>query len=424
MNAPRKTIDLSLLTPRAFEEFTAKLYDALGYDAELMPLTGDEGRDVIARSPTQWVVIECKHSLGGTVGRPVIQKLHSALMTLKAPIGMNRRGAVVTSGGFSRAAKEYVAAEGLPIDLIDFDRLLATVRGVGWNLTDPSVPAASYVPLLPSSEVESAVRLALDRRVLVNPGKARDYLRTVELAPAFRALYRVAYSYEKEARSPSGLPLGWLQGNASVWIDADTGERVREPAVEACYRSGPVIGDSRDWPTVALSGSQIATMVAADAALEATQTFSYVGANNQSYTHTCEFRASEVSIDFLQLIFVPEYRASLVVGASPVSVAFYRHGESISPVRGLKRRAMLCASCKRLGVRGRPSMGIGSPDHCRKCRATTCRSCATRIRSWLIRLDIYCDRHATPRVRAEAAMENAGAAVIGLALILLLVAIF
>lgn len=52
-------------------------------------------------------------------GRPELQKFHSAIVTDHA-----ERGKFVTTSGFSLAAREYVTANNLPIDLIDGPQLL------------------------------------------------------------------------------------------------------------------------------------------------------------------------------------------------------------------------------------------------------------------------------------------------------------
>ena len=49
------------------------------------------------------VVVECKHT--GSVGRPVVQKLHSAIATYD--YDGPKRGMVVTTGCFTGPAEEY-----------------------------------------------------------------------------------------------------------------------------------------------------------------------------------------------------------------------------------------------------------------------------------------------------------------------------
>ena len=80
----------------------------LGYEnARQAVKTADEGRDILMEEVVdgtrRGIVVECKHT--GTVGRPVIQKLHSAIATFE--YDGPKRGMVVTTGRFTEPAREY-----------------------------------------------------------------------------------------------------------------------------------------------------------------------------------------------------------------------------------------------------------------------------------------------------------------------------
>ena len=68
----------------------------------------------IRSSDGSLLVIECKHHPDGTIGRPTVQKLHSAVISAKA-----KKGFVVTTGHFSNGAIQYAANLGNLIELID-----------------------------------------------------------------------------------------------------------------------------------------------------------------------------------------------------------------------------------------------------------------------------------------------------------------
>ena len=91
---------------------------------------------------TDKVLLECKkYAPEQQSGRPELQKFHSAIMTDHA-----ERGKFVTTSGFSPAAREYVTANNLPIDLIDGPQLLqlfAASRGeTSLPQARPAVPPA------------------------------------------------------------------------------------------------------------------------------------------------------------------------------------------------------------------------------------------------------------------------------------------
>lgn len=94
---------LTELSHREFEEFTADLLKALGYQTRVTPYISDGGIDVIAhRDPLGLeppiIKVQCKHT-SGTHGRPDIQRLIGTL----AP---NELGLFVTLGAYSKEARE------------------------------------------------------------------------------------------------------------------------------------------------------------------------------------------------------------------------------------------------------------------------------------------------------------------------------
>ena len=67
---------------------------------ERTPLVGDGGKDLKIHYPGGMVYVECKHQ-ANPVGRPIVQKFHSAMITDHIS-----RGIIVSTGGFSKDAYE------------------------------------------------------------------------------------------------------------------------------------------------------------------------------------------------------------------------------------------------------------------------------------------------------------------------------
>lgn len=90
------------LTHQEFEEFTADLLRAMGYEARVTAYSQDGGVDVLAhRDPLglepPLIKVQCKH-LTGTVGAPDVQQLVGTL-------GHNELSLFVTLGAYSRDAQ-------------------------------------------------------------------------------------------------------------------------------------------------------------------------------------------------------------------------------------------------------------------------------------------------------------------------------
>jgi len=112
----------------------------LGYEnVRQADRTADEGRDVIMEEVVDGtrraIIVECKHT--GTVGRPVVQKLHSAIATFD--FNGPKRGMVVTTGRFTNPAREYADRlqqndDPYPIELLDGEDLREIADEIGLDL--------------------------------------------------------------------------------------------------------------------------------------------------------------------------------------------------------------------------------------------------------------------------------------------------
>jgi restriction endonuclease Mrr len=90
-----------------FEDVVEDVFRNLGYEnVRQADRRADEGRDVLMEEVVDGtrraIVVECKHT--DTVGRPVVQKLHSAIATFD--FDGPKRGMVVTTGRFTQPATE------------------------------------------------------------------------------------------------------------------------------------------------------------------------------------------------------------------------------------------------------------------------------------------------------------------------------
>jgi restriction system protein len=133
--ADLKLKQLATLTPEAFEEFVAELFEALGYDVECTGGTGDEGADLRIRRRGQTAIVQCKYHSRGVVGSPELQKFLGAIHHTGS-----HKGFFVTTRTFSLAAEKFVAEH--PIELIDGSRLVELVQeALGPGATRAPEPA-------------------------------------------------------------------------------------------------------------------------------------------------------------------------------------------------------------------------------------------------------------------------------------------
>jgi restriction system protein len=120
--ADAKLAQLDTLTPEGFEEFVGELFEALGFEVEVVGGSGDEGADLRVRRKDLRGIVQCKYSKGkAVVGSPELQKFLGTIHHTGS-----HKGFFVTTRTFSLAAERFVAEH--PIELIDGPRLVELVR--------------------------------------------------------------------------------------------------------------------------------------------------------------------------------------------------------------------------------------------------------------------------------------------------------
>lgn len=119
-----------------FEDVMEDVFHDIGcQNARQAARTADEGRDIMEKvvdGARPGIVAECKHT--DTVGRPVVQKLHSAIPTFEH--NGPKRGIVVTAGLVTDTTREYAARlnqndDPYPVELIDGEDLREIADEVG-----------------------------------------------------------------------------------------------------------------------------------------------------------------------------------------------------------------------------------------------------------------------------------------------------
>ena len=137
-----KNVWLGSTSGLEFEEVCADIFGKCGFATKKIGGTADGGRDVLIWNDSGKVVVECKHH-AKPVGRPVVQKLHSAVMTENA-VG----GVLISTGGFSAESVGHPHARSSPnalnavrhvrsndIILVDLDGLRLLARDANVRAT-------------------------------------------------------------------------------------------------------------------------------------------------------------------------------------------------------------------------------------------------------------------------------------------------
>ena len=192
-------IYLSLIDGFEFEELCKNIFKRLNIGSvERTPLTNDKGKDLIIYTPEGKIFVECKHHLNHVIGRPVIQKLHSAVISENAI-----KGYVVTSGKFSINAIKHAKTLEPHIELVDIIKLKEIAFSVGIDIhlspiddtPENDIQILSFI--VNNSIFKSKFIRWLSSKLKSEPKPVKSFIkkidRKIELFPIYRIDYHIDY---------------------------------------------------------------------------------------------------------------------------------------------------------------------------------------------------------------------------------------
>lgn len=122
-----------------FEQLVGEAFRQRGFAVAERGGTGDGGVDLVLRRGGERYLVQCKHWRAATVGVPVVRELYGA-MAAEGATG----GYVVTSGEFTRDAREFAA--GRNVELIGGAQLAALLDAARSSATAVQAPPGAVAP--------------------------------------------------------------------------------------------------------------------------------------------------------------------------------------------------------------------------------------------------------------------------------------
>ena len=367
-----------------FEDLMEDVFRTLGYEnVRQAERTADKGRDVIMEEVVDGVrraiVVECKHT--DTVGRPVVQKLHSAVATFEfdGPV----RGMVVTTGRFTSPAQEYAASLGggdgvggqHPIELLDGQDLREIADEIGLDLYNGRIEILceeTLRPYDPAADVDAPVREAFRDVENITPGELPEAHSQVTFRPVvaitagtnavFETSVGVIHRVDDRTRlvvhAERGHPevadeaiatLVVENTHATVDLDEDRFQRAFDEL--DTRRFGQTQTEYKEWAVDRLREYH-------------TTTVSYTGDNNVTYTKTCEPNRSDVSVQSIEPVYLPEVRQTTALGEYTYPYEYYAAGPSRETVEDGIRQCVHCET----------SAAEETYTYCPNCGAIACEA--------------------------------------------------
>ena len=402
----RGAIHLDMIDGREFERACRDIFSGAGWGrVELIGGVGDRGRDLLVHGDDgSLTIVECKHQPNSSVGRPVVQKLHSAVMSEGAS-----RGIIVTTGGFTNEARKHAAllSKTTRIDLFDRSRLVDLADQAGIRLVvggqDMQV---QYLPDIGASGARSSVlsRFAeLQSRPSPPAELAGVEMHVVHLEPFYLARADVQQDF-----ATSAGPIHSVSArDVPVVVDARSGSACDPDTTDLVAGSPPEDGWDGPGEGVRVKrrefrcGGEVARRAAAGhLARLYTKKVTYKGRNNVRYSKVCTVSPKKVYFADFRQVLLPVH--SVVVGVLqkkyPCTVVLDGGGgvrisapgleECGVCQKGLRGDAALCNAC---GAVHHPPRILGCRGYrCRDCGKTVCRRCAFWTRRMLLFKRIVC----------------------------------
>ncbi|WP_302080623.1 restriction endonuclease [Salinibaculum rarum] len=405
-----------------FEDLMEDVFRNLGYEnVRQASRTADEGRDImmeeVVDGQRRAVVVECKHT--DTVGRPVVQKLHSAVATFD--FDGPKRGMVVTTGRFTRPAEEYAsglrqAGDPFPIELIDGTDLRGIADDIGLDLYNGRIEIIceeTLRPFDPTADAAAPVRESfrdidnIETADLPTPDSRAEFqpvvLITADVNAVFETsvgvIHRIDQTDQFVVHAERGHP-EIMQGSVrrlveenrrqTTELDEDAFSEVFD-AVDV-HRFGQTETEYKEWAVGRLRDRH-------------TTTVTYTGDNNVTYNKTCEPNQSDVSVQSITPVYLPDVRQTTHLGEYSYPLEYYAAGPSRVTVEDGIHRCVQCGTdgvdtdytyCANCG-------SINCPDHIKTERleeTPVCTGCAVTER-FALRTKYFYDDENREQFRAE-----------------------
>ena len=322
------------------------------------------------------IIVECKHT--DTVGRPVVQKLHSAIATFD--FDGPKRGMVATTGRFTTPAREYAdrlqgSGDPYPIELIDGEDLREIADEIGLDLCNGRIEILcdeTLRPYDPAADVAAPVAEAfrdienIEAADLPTPRSKVTFRPVVAVTADTNAVFEtsvgVIHRINERTRfvvhAERGQPqvatddvatLVMENLHATVEVDSDRFGEVFDEVEER--RFGQTQTEYKEWTVDRLQNHH-------------TTTVTYTGDNNVTYTKTCEPNRSDVSVQSIEPVYLPEVRQTTGIQEYSYPYEYFAAGPSrVTTEDGIHR----CVHCETSGT-------DETYTYCPNCGAIACGS--------------------------------------------------
>ena len=294
-----------------FQQFVANLFKKLEFvNVEVGPPTADGGIDISMEQKTDigsvQYIVECKHHPETSIGRPVVQKLHSAVM--HTPV--LDKGIIVTSGHFSSQAIKY--AEEVGIQLVDLDKLKELARKVGLSIeVKSSLIIDNCFPISEKAKAINKLYSFLHEDLI---GFNKDSVKVEDVGLKLLSSYMVDYAIDATFSTSVGI-IHSINETSTIFLGGSSGEPIVPTITKSLlplrYNILELNQENLEGVKIVEKGEfaknhkEIKEKAKEILRRIYTETVSYYGANKVRYTKTCIPRKKDVTLASVKRVYLP-----------------------------------------------------------------------------------------------------------------------
>jgi restriction system protein len=337
-----------------FEELVADIFRKKGFkNVVVTQRTNDGGKDIIMDevSPSGELikaVVECKHHKTG-IGRPVVQKLHSAVSTLE--YAGKKKGYIVSSSTFTDTAVDYVEkvnkqSSNLILELIDGKKLKEIARDLGVNFKNGVIEAISNKSVSYSSEsVIKTSTLESNFNGINNINK--DQVSVEDLKTTFHPIYYINYDIDSQCSTSVGV-IHKESGNGKLIIDGRAGNELKKELRNFLLKNinnekeianGSCLQCKLDFQK---NENELKSQSISEIINSRTKNVTYKGKNNVTYNKTCTPSPKDITIHDCRSLYYPEWTLNIKAKQKNYIVSFL---ESAGDFITLRNDTKVCQIC-------------------------------------------------------------------------------
>ncbi len=383
----KESIILETLDGFEFEKLCGRIFEKLNYGRiENTQDTGDMGRDILIHSNEGLIVVECKHHPHSSIGRPVVQKLHSAVISSEAI-----KGILITTGKFSVQAIEHAKTLTPPIELIDRNILIDLANQANMELIfEGRKHTVLTYPFSPIDKLQDRIARFIDSRFESYPETASKLLRIKNRGLAMYSSYVVQYDVNATFETSVGVIHTENIENGTILIEGNEGKMLKEEIAKHVKSASFLVYDESNYKdsdfkkeSFHIDANTLKKLSKDYISSIHTRNISYWGRNNQRYTKLCVPSERNIFISDIKQVYIPFQQIDLQAFKTKNEVIAIENSENLlcytkmfncTICEGyIKDTKVLCNSCGAI-VHNKRILDSHS-FKCKICGKTVCRKC-------------------------------------------------